>query len=335
MQQTFNHSRIQDTPLIRLFSVDNAMSTLPTMLPDYMLVFAVAVLTHDPQFTDINDLAQLKTIERCLWLVLEPLVINKDFFCFGFYKNIVDRMKNHKDAVRPDDDEVNHVSVRPLCLCVCDQLVFITVFDIIYRTQKMWAICDIALHLIYTKTTNYDTRDLPMDARIPSMYFKPQEDDFTNTDYYLPVELYAAATIVPGSTKRLHIVERKQTTTPKEVTCSNKIVFTNTIIILPFPLPIFDSIQEHFTPSGLMIMCNASIPINNGNFFTPQSTSTTSTTTTMTLDTGAKQSMDDDDDDVANDADDNNGNTEEPDEINDDDEDLDTIGVPAAKRARN
>lgn len=57
----------------------------------------------------------------------------------------------------------------------------------------MWAICDIALHLIFTKTSNYDTRDFPVDARIPSMYFKVQPDDFTNTDYYLPADMYYVA----------------------------------------------------------------------------------------------------------------------------------------------
>lgn len=83
---------------------------LSHMLPDYMLVFAVALLAHDPQFTNVQSIPQLKAIERCLWLVLEPLVNSKDDYCFAFYKTIIDRMKNHKDAVRPDDDEMNTVS---------------------------------------------------------------------------------------------------------------------------------------------------------------------------------------------------------------------------------
>lgn len=85
------------------------MSQLPHILPDYMLVFAVTVLTHDPRFTRHTDPAQLRQIERCLWLILEPLVTNKEFFCFGFYKNLIERMKNHKDALKPDDAETNNV----------------------------------------------------------------------------------------------------------------------------------------------------------------------------------------------------------------------------------
>lgn len=94
------------------------MSQLPHILPDYMLVFAVPVLTHDPEFTQCADHAQLKQIEKCLWLILEPLITSKEFFCFGFYKNIIDRMKNHKDAFKPDDDSVNRVSLT-CCIYVC------------------------------------------------------------------------------------------------------------------------------------------------------------------------------------------------------------------------
>lgn len=75
-----------------------------------MLVFAVPVLTHDPTFSAPDDTIQLKQIEKCLWFILEPLIVNKEFFCFGFYKNLVQRMKNHKDALRTEDELTNHVS---------------------------------------------------------------------------------------------------------------------------------------------------------------------------------------------------------------------------------
>lgn len=91
------------------FLVEKAMSQLPHILPDYMLVFAVPVLTHDPHFTSPTDIIQLKQIEKCLWLILEPLITNREFFCFGFYKNLIQRMKNHRDAYKPDDSIVNHV----------------------------------------------------------------------------------------------------------------------------------------------------------------------------------------------------------------------------------
>lgn len=93
-------------------NVERAMSQLPLILPDYMLVFAVPVLTHDPNFTDPTSVPQLRVIEKCLWLILEPLVSHKDYFCFGFYKNLIDRMKNHKDALRSECELTNHVSTH-------------------------------------------------------------------------------------------------------------------------------------------------------------------------------------------------------------------------------
>lgn len=92
------------------------MQQLPHILPDYMLVFAVPVLTHDPNFTAVDDPVQLKQIEKCIWLILEPLITNKEFYCFGFYKNLCERMKNHKDAHQPNDEITNRV--RPHFLLI-------------------------------------------------------------------------------------------------------------------------------------------------------------------------------------------------------------------------
>lgn len=54
----------------------------------------------------------------------------------------------------------------------------------------MWAVCDIAIHLIFTKSNSYDTRDFSLDARIPSMYYQVQPDDFQNTRIYIPPDMY-------------------------------------------------------------------------------------------------------------------------------------------------
>lgn len=40
--------------------VERAVSQLPHILPDYMLVFAVPVLAHDPAFTTYDSVTQLK-----------------------------------------------------------------------------------------------------------------------------------------------------------------------------------------------------------------------------------------------------------------------------------
>jgi sister chromatid cohesion protein PDS5 len=88
------------------------MSQLPHILPDYMLVFAVPVLTHDIHYTQHDDPVQLKWVEKCLWFILEPLITNKEFFCYGFYKNLIERMKNHKDAYKTDCERTNFVSEK-------------------------------------------------------------------------------------------------------------------------------------------------------------------------------------------------------------------------------
>lgn len=54
--------------------------------------------------------------------------------------------------------------------------------------QKIWALCDLASGLLLTKATNYDLKDFPAEARIPIMYFAPQQD-FVNTRVFLPPEL--------------------------------------------------------------------------------------------------------------------------------------------------
>jgi sister-chromatid-cohesion protein PDS5 len=145
-------------------TVERAMRQLPHILPDYMLLFAITVLTHDPNFNDPKSFSDLKGIEKCLWLILEPLIKNKEFFCFAFYKNIIDKLKNHRNAYKQEDEASN---------------------------IKMWTICDMAMHLIYTKATNYDTREFPLESRIPDMFFVLPKEELRNTKSYLPPELYS------------------------------------------------------------------------------------------------------------------------------------------------
>ncbi|XP_049833683.1 sister chromatid cohesion protein PDS5 homolog B-B isoform X1 [Schistocerca gregaria] len=155
--------------------LDKGLTQLTHILPDYMMVFAVPVLTHHPFYTSHEDLDQLMKIKQCLWFVMEPLITKNDLYCFGFYKSLIERMKNHKDAFKGDEDAVNH---------------------------KMWAVCDLAMSLIMSKTTNFDMKEFPSEARIPTMYFRRHEDNiFVNTRIYIPPELQSSAKRnVPSST---------------------------------------------------------------------------------------------------------------------------------------
>lgn len=162
--------------------VEKAVSQLPHILPDYMMVFAVPVLAHDPAFTAYDNVAQLKVVKQCLWFVLEPLITRNDFYCYGFYKSLVEKMKNHKDALNETDDVMNY---------------------------KLWATCDLAMSVIWARSTSFELRDFPSDARIPTMYFAPQPDFFINTRVFLPPELQfqpkrqqVAPEVVPRARKR-------------------------------------------------------------------------------------------------------------------------------------
>lgn len=141
--------------------VDKAFNQLPHILPDYMLVFAIPILAHDPALSRWDDVHDLTRARQCLWFILEPLVTKTEYFSYGFYKSLIERMKNHKDAINPDDDAMNY---------------------------KLWALCDLTSGLLLTKATNYDLKDSPSETRIPTMYFYPQSD-FINTRVFLPPDL--------------------------------------------------------------------------------------------------------------------------------------------------
>ncbi|XP_074036685.1 cohesin associated factor B pds5 [Leptinotarsa decemlineata] len=167
---------------------DKAISQLPHILPDYMLVFAVPVLAHDPFLTKWDDVEELTKAKQCLWFILEPLVVKSEYFSYGFYKNLIERMKNHKDAVRPDDNSINY---------------------------KIWALCDLASGLLLTKSSNYDLKVVPSEARIPTMYFCPQPD-FVNTRVFLPPELQYQPTVKSGITINMLNNEKLKRAKPKK-----------------------------------------------------------------------------------------------------------------------
>lgn len=53
----------------------------------------------------------------------------------------------------------------------------------------MWAVCDIAMGLVMSKTTNYEMKKYPTMPRVPPMYFKRSEDlNYINHKVYVPLE---------------------------------------------------------------------------------------------------------------------------------------------------
>ncbi|XP_034247341.1 sister chromatid cohesion protein PDS5 homolog B [Thrips palmi] len=176
-------------------SMEKAMSQLKHILPDYMLVFAVPILTHHPEYTSNEEIDQLIRIRQCLWFVLEPLMQKNDFYSYSFYKDVVERMKNHKDALKGEDPAFN---------------------------EKMWAVCDLAMVLLNTKSTTFEMKEFITEARIPTMYFKRHEDPmFVNTRHYLPPEMYQQ---VPPVTKKAITMNSNATSNTNNTNNSNNTI---------------------------------------------------------------------------------------------------------------
>jgi len=88
------------------------MAQLPHILPDYMLLFAISILTHAPVYKDNRDEESLTLMQQCLWFILEPLITKNDSYNFGFYKEMLERVKNYVDAVEPTNETVNAVIIN-------------------------------------------------------------------------------------------------------------------------------------------------------------------------------------------------------------------------------
>ncbi len=90
-------------------ALDHVSQKLDRILPDYLLVFAVPLLAHLPEFEDPSDVETLRKLQNALWFVMEPLMTKNDNFSFSFYKAIIDEMKTRRDKTAPEDDGVNVV----------------------------------------------------------------------------------------------------------------------------------------------------------------------------------------------------------------------------------
>ena len=79
-------------------------------MPDYMLCFAVVILTHLPFYETNKDVHVLEQLKNALWFILEPLMVKNENFSLQFYKVLLELMKSNIDASDPPSDILNHVS---------------------------------------------------------------------------------------------------------------------------------------------------------------------------------------------------------------------------------
>ena len=192
-------------------------------MPDYMLVFAIAVLAHHPEFESVSDVDVLKRLRSALWYIMEPLMSKNDNFSFGFYKALVEKIKNHVDAM--DEDVYNNVSLE---IEVRKNHILPSNF---FYLQRLWAVCDLATSLLFSKTTNFELKEYPAQLALSSLYFKPhpQGEDFVNMNVYIPQDMVYQ----PPKKAGVSLFVARKSTAAKAVTkVIENLVFTFTIVLI-------------------------------------------------------------------------------------------------------
>lgn len=79
-----------------------------------------------------------------------------------FYKRLLEAIKQTKDKQSPNDDIAN---------------------------LKLYAVSDLAMSIIISKTTNFVVKEFPVEATLPSKCYTEQDKTYINLKTYLPPEL--------------------------------------------------------------------------------------------------------------------------------------------------
>ncbi|OQR67831.1 sister chromatid cohesion protein PDS5B-like [Tropilaelaps mercedesae] len=149
-----------------------ASPKLLTVLPDYVVVYVIHLMAHDPLYDEPADVEALNRIKECLWFQLEPHCSKNDNYSFSYFKKLLEGIKRSKDRQNPTNEAANH---------------------------RLYAVCDLTLALIMSKTANFGLREVPQEARLPAKLFVlPDKSTPYNTKYYLPPELGFAPPRVSG-----------------------------------------------------------------------------------------------------------------------------------------
>lgn len=140
-----------------------APNKLFTLLPDYVMPYAIHLLAHDISFKQHDDVASLLRTRDCLWFVMEPLILKNENYSFSFFKKLIESIKQTRDKQSPDDDLAN---------------------------MKLYAVCDLALGLVMSKTTNFVLKEFPVEPKLPSKLYSEPDETINNTKIYIPANLH-------------------------------------------------------------------------------------------------------------------------------------------------
>ncbi|KAM4620738.1 sister chromatid cohesion protein PDS5 homolog B isoform 2-T2 [Polymixia lowei] len=147
-----------------------------SLLPEYVVPYAIHLLVHDPDYVKVQDIEQLKEIKESLWFVLEIIMAKNENNSHAFIRKMVENIKQTKDAQAPNDTKTN---------------------------EKLYTVCDVAMNIIMSKSTTYSLES-PKDPVLPSRYFTKPDKNFSNTKNYLPPEMKSFFT--PGKPKAANVL---------------------------------------------------------------------------------------------------------------------------------
>uniref|UniRef100_A0A3Q3WB99 Uncharacterized protein n=1 Tax=Mola mola TaxID=94237 RepID=A0A3Q3WB99_MOLML len=100
-----------------------------------------------------QDIEQLKDIKEALWFVLEIIMAKNENNSHAFIRKMVENIKQTKDAQAPNDPKTN---------------------------EKLYTVCDVAMHIIMSKSTTYSLES-PKDPVLPISFFtKPDKPKSAN-----------------------------------------------------------------------------------------------------------------------------------------------------------
>ncbi|KAG8200522.1 hypothetical protein JTE90_000597 [Oedothorax gibbosus] len=147
----------------REYLKQNPLNTakLYNYLPDYVLPYAIHLLAHDPAFKQYDDLPSLHKLKDCLWFIMEPLMKHENY-SFSFFKRLLEAIKQTKDKQAHTDEIAN---------------------------LKLYAVCDLGMSLVISKTTNFVVKEYPVEPTLPPKLYTEPDKTYVNLKTYLPPEL--------------------------------------------------------------------------------------------------------------------------------------------------
>uniref|UniRef100_A0A8C1I9V6 PDS5 cohesin associated factor B n=1 Tax=Cyprinus carpio TaxID=7962 RepID=A0A8C1I9V6_CYPCA len=159
---------------------------LISLLPEYVVPYAIHLLVHDPDYVKVQDIEQLKDIKEALWFVLEILMAKNENNSHAFIRKMVENIKQTKDGQCPDDPKIN---------------------------EKLYTVCDVAMNIVISKSTTYSLES-PKDPVLPARYF-------TQPDKVLNCCRTSTANVLGAVNKPLSATGKMQTKLSRMETISN------------------------------------------------------------------------------------------------------------------